>query len=751
MFELLFRYPVSSFAKGQIVLLSGWPVWLLAVAIAAAAGALGWFWWQRQADTLESIRGWRSGVLWGLQAATVAVLLLLLWQPALTLSTLKPQQNIVAVVVDDSKSMAAVEDGKSRIEVAKKALDSGTLAALKAKFQTRVYRMSETLDRVPDLTGFHAAGKVTRLGDTLQQLARENTGLPLGAVILVTDGADNSGGLDADTLRDLRSRRVPIHTVGIGRERPEKDVEVVDVVTPARALADTRVAAQVSLSGYGYAGTKVKVTVRDGSKVLAAKEVTLAEDGKVVSESVLFNAGTAGAHSFHVSVEPLPGETNSLNNGVLRLINVTAEKPRILYIEGEPRWEFKFIRRAVEDDRAIQLVTMLRTTQNKIYRQGIAEPKELEQGFPASVDELFGYQAVVIGSVEFNYFTTAQQELLKQFVDRRGGGLVLLGGRSALSDGGWARSSLAELLPVNLPERKDTFHRDMVGVELTAAGRESLIARLEEDPEKNAARWKKLPALAAYQEIGTPKPGATVLADVAIGQRKSPFLVTQNYGRGRVVIVAGDTWRWQMQQPVEDSTHETFWRQVFRYAVSDTPGRVLATTPRQVLADENRLKLNVDVRDRTYLPAADAKVEVRVLGPGASGGMVELQPDAVTPGQYTGEWSVNQPGQFVAEALAKRGDEEVGRDVFTFQRQDGVAENFHTQQNRELLEKLANQTGGRYWKPEDISRLPEEVSLSEAGITVRETRDLWNLPAVFLLLLLLKGAEWLLRRKWGVV
>lgn len=750
MFELLFRYPASSYSKGQLVLLSGWPVWLLVLLILAAAGALAWFWWRRQADTLESVRGWHSALLWALQAATVAILLLLLWQPALTLSTLKPQQNIVAVVVDDSKSMAAVEDGKSRLETARQALGSGVLEALRKKFQTRVYRMSETLERIPDLAPLQAAGKVTRLGDSLQQLVRESTGLPLGAVVLVTDGADNAGGLDADTLRDLRSRRIPIHTVGVGREKPEKDVELLEATVPARALADTRVAAQVSLTSYGYENGKAKITVREGGKVLASKEVTLAGDGKVVTESVLFQAGGAGARAFSIGVEPLTGETNALNNSVIRLINVSPDKPRILYIEGEPRWEFKFIRRAVEDDRSIQLVTMLRTTQNKIYRQGIGEPKELEQGFPASVDELFGYHAVVVGSVEVNYFTTAQQELLKQFVDRRGGGLVLLAGRSALSDGGWNRSPLAELLPVNLPDRKDTFHREQSVVDLTPAGQESLLTRIEENPQRNAERWKKLPALAAYQEIGAPKPGATVFADIA-GARRSPFLVSQNYGRGRVIVVAGDTWRWQMQQPLEDMSHETFWRQLFRYAVSDTPGRVLSSTPRQVLADESRLKLSVDVRDRTYLPATDAKVEVRVLGPGASGGMFELQPDPVTPGQYTGEWTVDQPGQFVAEALAKRGDEEIGRDVFTFQRQDGVAENFRTQQNRELLEKLASQTGGRYWTPKEVSNLPEEVALSEAGITVRETRDLWNLPAVFLVLLLLKGTDWLLRRKWGVV
>ncbi|MEP7363484.1 MAG: glutamine amidotransferase [Acidobacteriota bacterium] len=750
MFELLFRYPLSAYAKGEWVFLARWPVSLLAVAILACAGLLGWFWWQRQSDAVSAVKGWRSAILWSLQAGLVAALLLLLWQPALTLTSLKPQQNIVAVVIDDSRSMAIQEDGKTRTQRARAALEGGALDALKAKFQTRIYRMSDVLNRVDDLKGLTMAGKSTHIGASLQQLAKESAGLPLGAVVLFSDGAENTGGLEAGALADLRSRRIPIHTIGIGKERPALDVEIADVVVPSRALADSRISTQVSLSSFGAVGRKVRLTVKDGGKVLASKEVEIQGDARVQSETLTFSAGAAGARSFTISAEPLQGEANILNNSVLRLVNVSGAKPRVLYIEGEPRWEFKFIRRAVEDDKSIQLITLLRTTQNKNYIQGVETGnKELEQGFPATVDELFSYQAVVIGSVELNYFTTAQQELLKQFVDRRGGGLIMLAGRSALSEGGWPGSSIAEMLPASLPSRKGTFHRDMLQVELTPAGVESPLCRLDEDPAKNAAHWKKLPALMAWQELGPPKPGAAVLAEIA--GKHTPFVVVQNYGRGRTAIVAGDTWRWQMQQPVEDMTHEVFWRQMLRWAISETPGRVISTTPRQVLVDDARLKLNVDVRDRTFLPAADAKVEVRILGPAATGGIVELQPDPVTPGQYAGEWTVDKPGQYVAEAVAKRGEEEVGRDVFTFERQDGIAENFHTQQNRELLEKLASTTGGKYWKVDDLSKLPAEVSLSEAGITVRETKDLWNLPIVFLILCLLKGAEWLLRRKWGVV
>jgi hypothetical protein len=206
-----------------------------------------------------------------------------------------------------------------------------------------------------------------------------------------------------------------------------------------------------------------------------------------------------------------------------------------------------------------------------------------------------------------------------------------------------------------------------------------------------------------------------------------------------------------MLQDHTDQSHEMFWRQLLRWLVSEVPGQVSGSTPRGVLSDETGVALRAEIKDRSFRSVADARVEARILGPGGSAEVVELNPAAEEPGRYAAAWAAERPGSYLAEIMAKRGEEEVGRDVLMFLREDGVAENFGVEQNRELLTKLAEQTGGRYWRPEQARRLAEEISYSEAGVSVRETRELWNMPAVFLLILALRAAEWLLRRKWGAV
>jgi uncharacterized membrane protein len=752
MFELLFKYPRAVFAKGDFVLLGSWPKWSLVLLLLAAGAGLAWLIRSRFPQASPQVRNWRVWVIWALQLCMVALLLFLLWQPALLVAELKPQQNIIAVLVDDSRSMSISENGSTRQAQAVKALDSGVLTELQKKFQIRLYRMDGGITPITSLKELQPVAPATRIGDGLKQVAAEASDLPIGAVVLLSDGADNSGGIDLDTISTLRSRRIPVHTVGFGEEQIPHDVEVNDAVVAPRALADSRLAAKVSFHQSGYAGQKATLTVRDGDKILASQEVKFAPDGQIQNETILFNAGDAGVKTLQFAIEPQPGEENRANNSMTRLVDVQSTKRRILYIEGEPRWEYKFIRRAEQDDRIVSIASMLRTSENKIYRQGISDPKELADGFPAKAEDLFAYQALIVGSVEANYFTPQQQELIQEFVDRRGGGLLLLGGRSSLGDGGWGVSNMADLLPVILPDKKGTFHRDPATVELTPVGADNIITRLVEDPAKNTERWKKLPYLMDYQDPGTPKPGAVVLAEMAANGRKMPLLITQNYGRGRSVVLAtGGTWRWQMSQPLEDQTHEQFWQQLLRWMVTDTPGQIVASVPNQMLFDDGRIQFSADVRDKTYLPAPDAHVEAHVLGPSGIAASVELSPDPNVPGTFHADWTADKPGAYVAEVVATRGTDEIGRDVLNFSRMDGVAENFHTEQNRELLEKLAAQTGGEYWKPQDLGRLPSEISYSEAGITVRDTKDLWDMPIIFLLIFLLRASEWLLRRKWGIV
>ena len=752
MFELLFKYPASAFSKGQLVLLGAWPVWTLVLAIAAGAAALGWLVWRRRL-VLGPLG--RAASLWVLQAAFLALLLLMLWRPALSIATLKPQQNIVGVLIDDSKSMAIAENGATRRDQAAKALDSGLLQSLKDRFQVRLYRVGDGAARMEKTEQLNAAAPVTRLSDALRQVAAESSNLPVGAFVLLTDGADNSGGVDPETIATLRQHRIPVHTVGFGFEALSHDVELSDLQLPPRTLADSRVLAQVAIRQSGFAGQSVRLTLRDSGKALASQSVVLGSDGAEQIVSVLFNAGPAGVRNLEASIEPLQGEANASNNRLTRVMDVDGAKPRVLYIEGEPRWEFKFIRRAIDEDKSLKLASILRTTQNKIYRQGVESENELAQGFPTKPEELFAFQGLIIGSVEANWFTNSQQELIKEFADRRGGGVLFLGGRFGLSDGGYNQPPFTEMLPVDLPSGKNTYHpQSAATVELTQAGRDSLLTRLIDNPDANVERWKKLPYLMNWQDPGSPKKGALTLVEMSPGgsTRKLPALITENYGHGRTAVFAtSGSWRWQMLQPLADQTHEIFWQQMLRWLVSGSPDRLVLTTSKSLLADQQRVHLRAEVRDKLYETASDAQVEAHILGPDGLSERVALRPDPRERGVYTADWDAPKPGSYLTEAIARRGDEELGRDVLTFRREDGVAENSHTEQNRELLEKLSSQTGGRYYRPGEVKQLANEIEYSESGITVRETRDLWNMPVVFLLALALRASEWVLRRRWGVI
>jgi uncharacterized membrane protein len=749
MFELLFKYPGSLFQRGEFVLLAPWPLWALGLAILAAGAALFWH-ARRHGGALGSAR---AVAIWALQTVLLALILLLLWRPAISVATLRPQQNVVAVVVDDSRSMALADGGSARMAQAREVLEGGLLASLGDRFQVRLYRLGRDVERIQNIGQLNGEASATRIAAGLEQILSESSTLPLGAVVLLSDGAENSGGIGLETISEIRRRRIPVHTVGFGRERPERDIEIADVALPGRALPDSRLNAQVSFRHYGLDGQKARVAVRDGDKVLATEEVAMKGDGAVQTHALAFDAGAAGPKSLRFSIEPLAGEENRENNTVTRLLHVRETKPRILYIEGEPRWDFKFIRRAAEEDRSLELVTMLRTTQNKIYRQGIASAQELEEGFPAKAEELFAYQGLIVGGVEAGYFTPAQQQLIREFASRRGGGVLFLGGRFALSEGGWQHSPLAELLPLTLSAAKGGFHRDQTPQELTAAGLASVICRLEEDGARNVERWKNMPLLADYNETGEAKPGALVLMESAPqGSRKMPLLAVQNYGRGRAAVFAtAGSWRWKMLQDHADRSHHVFWQQLMRYLVNETPAQVTGGTPQKVLSDDGRVELRADVRDKEFKARADVSVEARIIGPDGAARTAELAPRPLEEGAYAAEWNAEQPGSYVVEVVARRGEEEIGRDVFQFRREDGAAEHFGTSQNRELLEKLAQQTGGGYFTASNAGKLGEEISYSEAGITTRETKDLWNMPAVFLLALLLRGSEWVLRRKWGVI
>ncbi|MES2626216.1 MAG: hypothetical protein V4628_13110 [Pseudomonadota bacterium] len=741
MYEFLFKYPQQVFTDSDFVLASGWPLWLLyslgAVGTALIIAALIW--------KRTSMRWWQLGVLGTLQLLMVALALFVLWQPALVNERLLPGENSVAIMLDTSSSMALTDGDSTRMAQAQALLTPEALADLSETYTLLPYSFAESADTLTNFADLPAPGTASNLGQSILQTLRQASSSSLGAVILISDGADNTGTITQNELSEIAGFGVPIHTVGMGRELIPEDLELSEVALPAKALAGTTLSARVNIR-HDQAGT-ARIKVYDGDTFLTTEEVQLSADQNSTTAFIDIEVPEPGQLDLRFTLDPINGERVLTNNSRSSVVDVPEDKYRILYIEGEPRWEYKFLQRALGDDPSIQLSTLLKVTPNKYYRQGIDGPEQLADGFPTERDVLFGYDALIIGSMQVGEFTQEQQEMIRDFVSERGGSLMMMAGLSGLGLGGWGESVVGEVLPSRLSLQDAEFIRTKVPVILTDSGKLSPMLKFSDSDTENAQMWSELPEVADYQKLGPLRPAATTLLEISVDGRNQPLLVTQPYGRGQSYILAtGGTWRWQMSLPLEDMRHETFWRQLGRNLVANSP------RPFELSASvENEdIIVRADVRD----PEAEANQGLAITAVASSdtGELVnmELLPVAGQPGIYQSSFSPASNGLYSIEAITRKGEELVSS-TQTAARFDQGQETFDIRQNRALLERVSSVTGGQYWTPAQWNEIAPAIAFSSAGITEQQIAYLWDAPFFFLLLLALKTTEWLLRRRWHVI
>jgi hypothetical protein len=237
----------------------------------------------------------------------------------------------------------------------------------------------------------------------------------------------------------------------------------------------------------------------------------------------------------------------------------------------------------------------------------------------------------------------------------------------------------------------------------------------------------------------------------AVGENvREPLLVWQRYGRGATYLLGtSSTMRWQMHLPPEDQRHEMFWRQLLHALADTTPRRATLTSDRTVYNDERSVALEAEILDEEFNPVSDAEVEL-LVAPERDPPFTQLmRPSGNNDGRYAATIDAPSTGLYRIDMTARRGGTAIANATTHVRRADGIVEHFATRQNRPVLERLAAMTGGRYWSIDDLSGLAAAIPYSKAGIVERQTLDLWNLPIVFLMLLLLKLGEWLLRLSWG--
>jgi uncharacterized membrane protein len=753
LFRFLFKYPPLMFQQGDFTWGLSRSV-LLAVSAAAAIALVALFTYRGLA-AIERPRD--RVVLVGLRLAALAVLLFCLFRPALILKAAVPQQNFLGVLVDDSRSMSIADlNGQTRSTFVQQQLagpNAKLLDALSQRFVVRFFRFSSSSDRVASAADLRFGGTATRLAPALDRARDELSGLPLAGLVMVSDGADTSDAAIDETLASLKARSIPVFTVGVGQERFAHDVQVTRVETPRTVLKGTALVVDVVLSQTGYGGQTVPLTVEDDGRIVSTQEVTLPADGESATVKVRFTANEAGARTFKFKVPVQTGEQVTQNNARDALIQVNDRAEKVLYYEGEPRFEYKFLRAAVTGDTNLQVASIDRTAENKYYRQSLSNPDELIGGFPKTREELFQYRGLILGSVEAASFTPEQLRMIADFVNKRGGGLLMLGGRRSFAEGGWGGTPVGEVLPVVL-EAANTKYFSEVQARPTRAGATFPVIQIAGDEKASGAKWNDMPAVTTVNAIRLAKPGATVLLS-GVDNRKQDQIVLayQRYGRGKAIALPiQDSWLWKMDAKVSvtDTTHAMFWRRLIRWLVDGVPEQVNVTTTADRVEPGETVKLSAEVLDAAYAEVNDSRVVARVTTPSGKVTEVPVEWTVTKDGDYRAQFTPDESGIYDVKVTAARDQKDLGTADMHVRVSAGDAEYFDAGMRAPLLKRIAEETGGRFFTSPNAASLPEAISYSGRGVTVVEERELWDMPALFLALVSLIAAEWGYRRMRGL-
>ena len=751
----LFKYPSRLWERGEFVLSPVLPIWVIGL-LALVAVAVAVFTYRR----VQGISTGHRALLLSLRAAALLILVAALLRPTLVVASAVPQRNVLAILLDDSRSMALKDGGEgTRAEQVERAFADSTalVRALADRFALRFYRFAADVRPASEAAGLRSAGTRTDLASALEGARQELAGTPLAGIIVVTDGADNGGRDLEPAVLALRARKVPVHTVGVGLERFPRDVAIERMALPARPLVGANLLVDVTLRLRGVGSEKLTLTAESDGRLVATEVITLPSREETMRVRLRLADLAPGTHRITVRAPVLPRETVSENNESHGIVQVRGGPDRVLYLEGEPRPELAFIRRAIATDSALQLVALLRSAERKYLRLGVRDSMELSGGFPTRREELFAYRGIILGSIEASFFTPDQLRMLADFVNQRGGGLLALGGRAALAEGGFRGTPLAEVIPIALDRAPLTAEgpAQELRVRPTAAGLAQPALQLRATDTASARAWDSLPPLTIVNALGSLRPGATaLLTGRAEGETTDrPVLATQRFGRGTATVFSPqDSWLWKMDATiaVDDLTHITFWRQMVRALAEESPDRVELTVVPDRVAPGEPVEIRARVADEQYLDVNDAAVTASVRTPSGRVAAVPLEWALTENGVYVGRFVAEESGVYSVGAESRRARDVVSGTPVALLADDQGADVEQAELRAPLLQRISRETGGKYYPLADADRLSDDVLYTESGVTVREALDLWDMPIVFLVLAALLGAEWAVRRARGL-
>lgn len=683
----------------------------------------------------------------------------------------------VLILVDTSRSMSVPDETsgeETRWERLKRAFEESSedLGNLSENVEIQVWGFDENgvpLDEKDGKIAFPRTpeGNQTAIGSAIQEMFTRYSDRRVLGIVLASDGAQRSlpprDLLPQTALARLRRQQIPLYTLTLGKswmENPRVDLAVVDFAAEQRIYLGNPLAMTAAVRLEGFAGKGVPVELwaeRKGgmsAQKVAQTEVKTERKRELLPVAIAWTPEDAGEYKLWLRIPVQEGESSETNNELAAFVNVSEGGMPVLYVEGTFRPEMSFLRRALDVSPEIRMDTL---RCSKLTSSHGMLGKRLEQD----------YVVVLLGDVPASTFTAEEWELLREKVVA-GMGLLTLGGIQTYEPGGYARTALAEVLPMVLesPEKQRFQKRNASYFQWdrplrmlpTSVGKQSGLLEMDSDPHRTEELWKSLPSLDGANRWRGWKPGAVVLAIASGGEKEEeiPLLLQQTYGDGRVLSLAVDsTWRWWLGGFEE--AHKRFWRQMILWLAKKEPavdGEVFIQLPQRRFSQEQEVHFQVGTKlsdGETLVNREQTLWQATLEYPDGTRTEIPLTAGSETMLGTAGK--LPAPGDYTLSASVWHQEKKVGETQCRFLVWHEDLEMDNVQAEPQWMESLAVSSGGQAVAPAELNDLWKTLLEKRQDLRVEQkvatpVWDRWYWMALILFLLCL---EWFLRRRSGWV
>jgi hypothetical protein len=681
----------------------------------------------------------RKAFLLGLRTVALFALFLVLSEPIMTIAKSYVKQPVIALLADISRSMNLGGDQTKRMDQLHSLLKSDVFDDLSSRAELQTFGFADSVIPI-DLKGQFpdSLGQATSMGDALEWVRQKLKDRNLTGVLILSDGANNLGD---DPVRVARSVKFPIYTCGVGEYTPPRDVRIERIAYNDVGYVEDEITVGVDVSQVGFDQVKIPVSIKEDKKSLTQKNLTLGGSGATHTVDLTIIPKEAGLHRYDLTIPVLEGETVKENNSRSFTIKVLKSKIKILLVTGSLNWEYTFLKRTLETDRNIELETL-------IYGRN---RRSIRGRFPQGESELGAFDILIFVDPP-GFILKDHRKQIEDFVFKQGGSALFLLGKEFMDTHGFVE--ISSLLPFDPSGRSLSFSSGSLNLTLTEEGRLHPIAQVVDNLEENEKAWSDLPPFLGGAILGSVAKDATQLAgfrNPSNPETLSPGMAVKNYGKGKVMaLTVTPFWRWDFLMwgvGKDNQIYQTFWNNSVRWlVVREDMDLINLFTDKSIYKGGERITLKAKIFDQNYQKIKDASVVAKIKGEAMPDSeVVNLSLDDL--GDYAATIRAMPPGKYAFEGEVFRDGKSTGKKRGEFLVEEYSLEDSDLKTDFDLLRRMAEASGGRYYEKEQIGNLTDDLALTEKEEQKTKEISLWNHPLLLGIFVLCLSIEWVIRKR----